>query len=131
VVETRSLQRRGLKGVDEVELLVPCELHGILGKLLVSAEGMESIPIGLSTRARRQWRTTTTRPSEIGGNGLGQCAILRRFLERKERSRDSSEVMNFDRRAVVVLFTTSGEKLKCGWLTVTPATRLGGEALGS
>jgi hypothetical protein len=72
-----------------------------------------------------------TRPPEIGGNGLGQCAILKSFLERKERSGDSLEAVNFDRRAAVVLFTTSGEKLKCGRLTATPAMRLGGEASGS
>jgi hypothetical protein len=42
-------------------------------------------------------------------NGLGQCAILRSFLERKERSADSPEAANFDRRATVVLFTTGEE----------------------
>jgi hypothetical protein len=69
-----------------------------------------------------------TRPPRIGENGLGQCAILKSFLERKERSGDSPEAMNFYRRTVVVLFMTHGEKLKCGRLTVTPVMRLGGEA---
>jgi hypothetical protein len=73
-----------------------------------------------------RWRgEVVTRPSETGENGLGQCA-----MERKERSRDSPEVVNFVRRAVVVLLTTSGEMLKCGRLTMTLAMRLGGEAPG-
>jgi hypothetical protein len=79
-----------------------------------------------------RWRgEATTRPPEIGGNGLGQCTILRSFSERKERLGDSPEAVNFNQRAAVVLFTTDGEKLKCGRLTTTPATRLGGEAPGS
>jgi hypothetical protein len=79
-----------------------------------------------------RWRgEAATRPLEIGENGLGQCTILRSFSERKERSGDSSEAVNFNQRAATVLFTTDGEKLKCGRLTATPATRLGGEAPGS
>jgi hypothetical protein len=53
------------------------------------------------------------------------------FLERKEWSGDSPEVVNFDRRVAVVLFTTDGEKLKCGQLTAIPVTRLGVGAPGS
>jgi hypothetical protein len=79
---------------------------------------------------RRRGEAATRLP-EIGGNRLGQCAILRSFLERKERSRDSPKVVNFDWKAVVVLFTTGREKLKCDRLTATPVTRLGGEAPGS
>jgi hypothetical protein len=128
VAEKRSLQQRELSRVDEVKILVPCELHGILGKLLASAEGTDSLPIGLSTRVWCQWQTTAWRGSEpTTENGLGQCAIIRSFLERKERSGDSPEAanqVNFDRRTAAVLFTTGGGKLKCDRLTATPATRL-------
>jgi hypothetical protein len=135
VAEIRSSRWRGLEGVDEVELMVPCELHVILGKLLVSTERTESVPMGLSTRARCQWRTVVRRGGDLttgtGKNGLGQCAILMSFLERKEWSGDSPEVVNFDWRVAVVLFTTDGEKLKCGQLTAIPVMRLGAGAPGS
>jgi hypothetical protein len=98
----------------------------------VEAEGA---PMCLSMVARvnggRRCGETATRPSETGENGLGQCAILRSFLEGKERSGDSSKAVDYDWRAAVVLFTTGREKLKCGRLTTTPAMRLGREAPGS
>jgi hypothetical protein len=57
-----------------------------------------------------------TRPPKIEKNWLGQCAILRSFLERKERANGSPVVADFDRRTTVVLLTRVGEKLKCGQL---------------
>jgi hypothetical protein len=61
VAEKGARRRRGLDGVDEVELLVPCELHGISRKLLVATGGTESVPTGLSTRVQHQWQTATQR----------------------------------------------------------------------
>jgi hypothetical protein len=61
VAEKGAQRRRGLGGVDEVELLVPCELHGISRKLLVVTGGTESVPTGLSMGVQHQWRTVTQR----------------------------------------------------------------------
>jgi hypothetical protein len=47
-----------LGGVDEVDVLVPYELHGILGWLLVAEGGPEGVSTRLPTMARCQWRTT-------------------------------------------------------------------------
>jgi hypothetical protein len=72
-----------------------------------------------------------THPLEIGKNRSNQLATLRSSLERNERSGESPEATDFDRRMVVIVFTRDGEKSKSGRLVMTPMTRLGRGALGS
>jgi hypothetical protein len=49
-----------------------------------------------------------TWPPKMEGNELGQCAILRSFLEWKERSGDSPEAVNQWRAHTASLFTMMG-----------------------
>jgi hypothetical protein len=95
-----------------VQDLVSCELHGTLGQLLIMEGEADEARLGLSTAAGccggRRRRKPTTRPPEMEGNGFGQCAILRSFLERKERSGDSPEAANRRRAHAASLFTEMG-----------------------
>jgi hypothetical protein len=58
-VEQGLRQRCGLDGVDGVRSLVFGELHGTLGKLLVTERGTERVPMKLSMVAWWWWQMAT------------------------------------------------------------------------
>jgi hypothetical protein len=72
-----------------------------------------------------------TRPLEKEENRSSQCAITGSLSRRKKNIAPLTRGGRLDGEVSATLFMSSGEKLKCGWLAATPATRLGGEHRGA
>jgi hypothetical protein len=112
------------------------ELRGTSGKLLVVEGEADVARLRLSTTSRWWWRTAARRSDGpvTGKEGKEVNEVRhnpRQLIEERKGARGSPLAAGFGWRGGEVLSMHAGEKLKCGRLAATPATRLGGGAPGS